>query len=90
MATAAPEPLRALTPTPVQPAVQTVSTDGFKLSGIFRENQRMVAIINGNIVSVGMVVGNAKIVEIKDNKVVLRHANAPTGPTVDLVLTPKG
>jgi hypothetical protein len=89
-AIANPEPLRPVAPVmPVAPAVQTVSADGFKLGGIFRENQRMVAIINGNIVSAGMVVGNAKVVEIKDSKVLLRHVNAPNGPTVELMLSPK-
>jgi hypothetical protein len=84
------EPLRAdSTPAPVVAAPQTVSADGFKLSGIFRESQRMVAIINGNIVSAGMVVGNAKVVDIREDKVVLRHVNAPNGPTVDLLLKPK-
>lgn len=89
-AIANPEPLRPVAPVaPVAPAVQIVSADGFKLGGIFRENQKMVAIINGNIVTAGMVVGNAKVVDIKDNKVVLRHVNAPNGPTVDLVLSPR-
>jgi hypothetical protein len=36
-----------------------------------------------------MVVGNAKVVEIKDSKVLLRHVNAPNGPTVELMLSPK-
>ncbi len=73
----------------VPPPLQTVSAEGFKLSGIFRDSQKMVAIINGNMVTAGMVVGNAKVVEIRDNRVVLRHVNAPAGPTVDLVLQPR-
>jgi hypothetical protein len=85
---AAAEPLRAeVTPQPVA-APQTVNAEGFKLSGIFRDNQHMVAIINGKIVSAGMVVGNARVVDIQASKVVLRHVNSPTGPTVDLLLKP--
>ncbi|HVX83548.1 MAG TPA: hypothetical protein VH253_01900 [Phycisphaerae bacterium] len=87
--TTAAEPLRAeVTPQPVVAAPQTVNAEGFKLSGIFRDNQHMVAIINGKIVSAGMVVGNARVVDIQPDKVVLRHVNSPTGPTVNLLLKP--
>lgn len=65
---------------------QTVSADDIKLQGVFRDNRGIHAIISGKIVSVGSVLGNARIVDIQDDRIVLQHASSNDGPRVEVLI----
>ena len=68
---------------------RAVDTASLKLTGIFRQGQRLYAIINGDIYTAGMTVDTAKILDITGNQVTLQRADAPTGPKATLAIEPK-
>ncbi len=76
-------------PVYVAPSPQAVNVEGFKLGGILHQNNALCAIVNGRIVSVGMTLDDAKIVEITPDHVTLQRADAPTGPKSELTIEPK-
>ena len=76
-------------PVYLAPTPQALNVANFKLSGILHEKNALCAIINGQIVSVGMVLDDAKIVEITSNRVTLQRADSPTGPKSELTMEPK-
>ncbi len=70
-------------------APELVDTSSMKLTGIFRQGQKLYAIINGDIVTAGMVVGNAKVASITDMTVTLQRADAANAPLATLTIDPK-
>ncbi len=76
-------------PVYVAPTSQALNIESFKLSGILHENNALCAIINGRIVSVGMILDDAKVVEITPNRVTLQRADSPTAPKINLTMEPK-
>jgi len=63
--------------------------DNFKLASIVRQGGTLSAIINGRIVGVGAVVGDARVVEISEGRVVLQNADFADGPKTELTLSPQ-
>jgi hypothetical protein len=51
-----------------------------KLQGIFRQGDKLYASINGQLLTVGMTTGKARVVDIREDQVLLRHADYPGGP----------
>jgi hypothetical protein len=76
-------------PVYVAPSPQALNVGNFKLRGIMHENNTLCAISNGQIVSAGMVLDDAKVVEITPNRVLLQRADSPTGPKSELTMEPK-
>jgi hypothetical protein len=76
---------------PIRPTriPQPVKVDSFKLASIIRANDRLSAIINGHIVTAGMIVDGARVVEITADRVLLQNAQSPDGPTAELTIDPK-
>jgi hypothetical protein len=70
-------------------APELVDTNSVKLTGVFREGQRLYAIINGDIVTAGATVGNSKVVSITNTTVVLQRIDSPNAPTATLTIDPK-
>jgi hypothetical protein len=71
------------------PKPQAVNADEFKLAAIMRQNQQLVAVINGNFVKKGETVGTAKVINITDDRVTLRHIDWPDGPVTVLTIQAK-
>jgi hypothetical protein len=61
-------------------------TDSLRLQGIFSQGDKRFASINDKIVTAGQVIGQARIVEIRDDQVLVRHADYPGGPSSALHL----
>ncbi|HUO07363.1 MAG TPA: hypothetical protein VM008_03615 [Phycisphaerae bacterium] len=84
------EPIYTPQPTVYTPAPQAVNLQNYKLSGILQQRDKtLCAIINGRIVSTGMTVDDARVVDIAPDHVTLQHADSPTGPKSDLTIEPK-
>jgi hypothetical protein len=62
------------TPTPT-----VLKAADYKLTGILNGT---TAVINGRIVKVGDIVGQARVLEVRDNGVRLQAADSPEGPTL--------
>jgi hypothetical protein len=89
----APDPVKPEPVKPVQTRIvvtqrnaPTANTDGLKLQGIFTQGDKRFASINGNIVTAGNAIGKVRIVEIRDDQVLVRHADYPGGPITALNL----
>jgi hypothetical protein len=82
-------PVVARPTTPGRPAPATLQADDFRLSSIIRVNDRLSAIVNGHIVSAGMIVDGARILEIRPDRVIIQSARSAEGPTVELAIDPK-
>jgi hypothetical protein len=84
------EPVRPVIDTPravvTQPKAPPADVAGLKLQGIFRQGDKLFASINGQILTVNATIGKARIVEIRDEQVLLRHADWPGGPVTALSL----
>jgi hypothetical protein len=83
-----PEPPVATPPvlpptTTAAPAPVVLRAADYKLSGILNGT---MAVLNGKVVKVGDVIGNARVIEISENAVRLQPADFPTGPTLVLSL----
>ena len=52
----------------------------FKLTAILDKK----AVINNKVVQVGEMVGEAKVLDVRDNAVVLQHGKYSDGPTIEL------
>jgi hypothetical protein len=84
------QPVYTAQPTVYAPAPQTINLQSFKLSGILQQRDKtLCAIINGQMVSAGMTVNDAKVVDITANRVTLQRADSPSGPKADLTLDSK-
>ncbi len=70
-------------------APKTVDTSTLKLTGIFRQGQKLYAIINGDIYTVGMVIDTAHITDITSTKVTLQRIESPNGPKASITIEPK-
>ena len=70
-------------------APKLVDTSTLKLTGIFREGQKLFAIINGDIYTVGMTIDDARILDITSNKVTLQRVDALSGPKAYLSIEAK-
>jgi hypothetical protein len=68
---------------------QAVNVEKYKLSGILHQSNTLCAIINGQVVSAGMVVDDAKVLEITPQRVTLQRVDSPTGPKSFLTIDPK-
>lgn len=94
---AAPEPERTpaaipavVTPRPITVrAIPVPKAEHFKLGSTMRQGVGYVAIINGRIVTVGALVGDARVLEIQEGRAVLQHAEYPEGPKLELKMEPK-
>ncbi len=83
--TPGPTPNVLPTPTPTgTPAVKTLVAGAYKINTIIVSNGHLSALINGRLVSAGGVVGDALVLEVRDNGVTLRHKDFPDGPTMDI------
>lgn len=60
----------------------------YKITGIFRQGQKLYAIINGQIVTTNGVVDNARVTEIKVDHVALQQAQSPQGAHLVLTINP--
>jgi hypothetical protein len=60
--------------------------DGLKLQGIFLEHQKLAAIVNGNIIHPGMIVGNVRICDILEDRIIVQNPSFPAGPRTDVLL----
>lgn len=79
------QPVRTTDPI-VKPVGTPWNSSGIKLEGIFKDSKRSYAIVNGSIVSEGMIVGGAKIVEVRDNSLLCQPLNSPDGASVEVPL----
>ncbi len=70
-------------------APKVVDTTNLKLTGIFRQDQKLYAIINGDIYTVGMAIDTARILDITSNKVVLQRVESINGPKATLTIDRK-
>ena len=73
-------------PRSTRPTLPPWDTSSVKLSGIFRSNNKMYAVINGSIVSQDMSVAGGHVVEITEDRVTLQQNGAPEAPKVDLII----
>ena len=63
--------------------------ENFKLASIVRQGGSLSAIINGRIVGVGAVVGDARVIAITEAGVVLQNAESSNGAKLELTLDSK-
>ncbi len=85
-----PVAVRSYDPAPVVAHVSlTVKADAYKLASIVQQQDHLLAIINGTIVTTGMFVDGARVVEIRADHVTLQNADDPEGPSVQVALVPK-
>jgi hypothetical protein len=87
-----PEPVRETT-TFVEPVkspptqqAKAANVDGLKVAGILKRDGKLFAIINGSIVTVGGTVNGVRVVEIADDRVMVRHIDWPTGPVTTMMI----
>jgi hypothetical protein len=71
-----------------RPVAETLKATDFKLAGIIRRDTQLVAIINGHFLAKGEIVGKARVVDIQDDHVTLRHKDWPDGPETVLTIDP--
>jgi len=87
------KPTQTIDPQPHIPqtvhSAPAIATNGLKVDGIFRMGKNLQAIINGSLVSSGMSVGDVFIVEIQEDRVVVRHKDYADGPTTTLMIQSK-
>ena len=57
-----------------------------KLQGIFKDNRRSYAIVNGSIISEGSIVAGARIVEIREASLVCQPLTSLDGATIEVML----
>jgi hypothetical protein len=57
---------------------QEATTSGAALSGILRDKKGLLAVINNNMTRVGDAVGEKKVVEIKEDRVILSDGASET------------
>ena len=69
---------------PVTP--QGVHLEGLKLTGIFQDGKNLCAIVNGQMLFVGMTLDENKVVEITHDHVTLQRTEFPNGPTAELTI----
>jgi hypothetical protein len=86
-----PDPrLVAVTPKVEAPVIPA---NALKLEGIMRMGgaggNKLAAIVNGSILMTGQTVGNARIVEIHEDGIIVRHKDWPDGPSTTLTIQPK-
>ena len=67
----------------------TVKLDAYKLASIVHQQDRLMAIINGSIVTTGMIVDGARVLEIRDDRVILQNADDRAGPPAELTMVPR-
>lgn len=77
------EPVRQANPTPLA-AGTALRAEDYKLASIVNGN---MAIINGKIVKTNDIVGKAKVLQIRDDAVVLQSFDSPTGPTIEISMS---
>jgi hypothetical protein len=71
-------------PTPPRPEIPALRSADYKLQSLFVQNGQRSALINSREVRVGDVVGKARVLEIRDNAVILQHLEAPNAPPITL------
>jgi hypothetical protein len=77
-------------PVYVAPRVHAeIDTSAIKLQGIMRGSRATYAIINGNIVKVGGLVGNLRVIEILGDSIRLQSVTDPDAPTVEITVKSK-
>jgi hypothetical protein len=71
------------TPQPLPAAPLTLRASDYKVNMIFRQGNSLMAMLNGNkMLSAGQVIGDAVVVEVRENAVVLRHKDVPNGEPI--------
>lgn len=76
-------------PKPAAPAAPLpLSSENFKLTGIMHAGSSLYAIINNKILTVGNIVGKARVVEIREDGVSLQQVDSPDGPILQLSVQP--
>jgi hypothetical protein len=79
------EPVRP--PVHITPAaIKSLPPAAYKLSMITVIGGNLSAMINARLVSAGAIIGDALVVEVRDDGVTLRHKDEPSGPTLELTL----
>jgi hypothetical protein len=79
-----------VTPRPITVrAIPVPKAEHFKLGSTMRQGGGYVAIVNGRIVTVGGLVGDARVLDIQEGRVVLQHSEYPEGPKLELTMEPK-
>lgn len=67
-------------PHTVGPTPVTLRSDNYILSTIVRQNDRFIAILNGNFVQAGSVFDETRVVDVLEDRVILQHVDYPNGP----------
>ena len=73
-----------------KPSLPAWNPSSLKLTGIFKGSVHTYAVINGSIITEGMIVGGARVVEIVDDHVTLQQLGAPDSARVDLMIQRPG
>lgn len=87
-----PEPVRSTVAQSVEtridprPQAPIFDPSALKLQGIFKDNRRTYALINGNIVTENNVVGGARIVDILEDRIVCQPLGAPETVRIEIAL----
>ena len=79
--------LPVVTPAPEAPVEYDAGQ--IKLQGIFKDGRRIAAIVNGTVVSAGMIVAGARIVEVRDDGLVCQPVGQPESAQFRISLNPK-
>ena len=76
-------------PTEYVPEIPVIPQSSLRIEVIFRVGSKLQGIVNGQIVRTGDTVGDARIVDIQSDRVVVRHKDYPDGPTTTALFLPK-
>ena len=77
------------TPQVIKPIEPPLRIEDYKLSSVLHVGGKLTAVINGKIVSSGMLVDKARVLDIREDGVTLQNSQAPDGPTINLNMQPR-
>jgi hypothetical protein len=76
----------AVKPQATTPVAEPLKSENYRLDSIFRQGDSYSAIVNGRIVKAGMVIGAARVVGIRDDRIILQGVDSPSAPATEFFL----